>query len=169
VKSIALICFGKLKTPGFETAVHDFTKRMSRFCDFKVYELKPLPVPDKSDSNRQKSLETECERVEALISSRAFEAEHGSHLSWVVLDETGKASPTQTWAKQLQHDWDSGKTPTFILGSGLGLAETLIRKADRVMAFGPQTLSHELARLVLVEQLYRASSLLAGHPYHNEG
>jgi 23S rRNA (pseudouridine1915-N3)-methyltransferase len=55
------------------------------------------------------------------------------------------------------------------MGGSLGLGERILKQAQKRIGFGPQTLSHELARLVLMEQLYRALSFRAGHPYHNEG
>lgn len=169
MKSIALICFGKLKTPGLSESVAEFSKRLTRYADFKTYELKPLPVEEKSDAVRTRVTEKEADAVLALIESKKFVTEHGSKLALIALDESGKALPTTDWAKLLSREFEQGRTPVFLIGSGLGLGDTLLNRATTRVCFGPQTLSHELARLVLVEQLYRSLSYLEGHPYHNEG
>lgn len=169
MKSIALICYGKLKTPGLDASVGEFSKRLGRYVDFRAYELKPLPVEEKSEAVRARVTEKEAAQVQELITSKAFQSAHGRALTLVCLDESGKAMPTTDWAKLLSREFDSGKTPVFLIGSGLGLGDALLRQAQLRVSFGPQTLSHELARLVLVEQLYRAASYLEGHPYHNEG
>lgn len=169
MKSIALICFGKLKTPGLDASVGEFTKRLGRYVDFRAYELKPLPVEEKSDAVRARVTEKESAQVLELLASKSFSAAHGRSHTLICLDESGKAMATTEWGKLLSREFDSGKTPVFLIGSGLGLGDTLLKQAQIRVSFGPQTLSHELARLVLVEQLYRAASWLEGHPYHNEG
>ncbi len=147
----------------------EFTKRLQRYCDFRVYELKPLVVEEKTDAHRKRVTEKETELVLELMQSRAFLAAHGKNLHWIALDESGKPQPTLAWSELLQRDWDQSRAPVFFIGSGLGLGDELIKRAQVLISFGPQTFSHELARLVLTEQLYRAASLLEGHPYHNEG
>lgn len=169
MKSVALICFGKLKTPGFGEAVSEFSKRLTRYVDFRTYELKPLQVEQKSDVVRARVTEKESEMVLELLESKSFQAAHGRSITLICMDESGKSLATTEWAKKLETEFDQGKTPIFLIGSGLGLGDTLLKQASLKISFGPQTFSHELARLVLVEQLYRATSYLEGHPYHNEG
>lgn len=169
MKSVALICFGKLKTPGFEAAVGEFSKRLQRYVDFKTYELKPLPVEQKSDAVRARVTGKESAMVLELIESKAFQASHGHNITIACLDESGKPLTTVDWSKKLEAEFDQGKTPVFLIGSGLGLGDELLKRASLKIGFGAQTFSHELARLVLVEQLYRATSYIEGHPYHNEG
>lgn len=169
MKSAAVVCFGKLKTPGMAETFADFAKRLFRSVDFSVYELKPVPAPDKSEATRDQVLNLEKEKIEELISSKAFTQQHGKQLHFWVLDESGRAFPTLEWSKKLQRNWDQNQTPVFIIGSGLGLSDHWIENATTLVSFGPQTVSHELARILCIEQLYRAVSILNGHPYHNEG
>src|SRR5690606_9495163 len=130
---------------------------------------KPLTVPQKSEAVREHVTQKEGEQVRELIQSKGFQTVPGRSLQLICLDESGKALRTTEWARILTRAFDSGATPVFLIGSGLGLSDSLLQQAQLRLSFGPQTLSHELARLVLLEQLYRAASLLAGHPYHNEG
>jgi 23S rRNA (pseudouridine1915-N3)-methyltransferase len=86
----------------------------------------------------------------------------------LLLDETGKAAPTLEWARRVR-DWETNAPEVVCgIGSSLGWDPELKKKAE-LIGLGAQTLSHELARVVLCEQLYRALSVVRGHPYHNEG
>ena len=88
----------------------------------------------------------------------------------VVLDERGKALSSMELAKKLEGWRDTGRRETrFLLGAADGHEEELRRKADLLLSFGPATWQHMLARAMLAEQLFRATSILANHPYHREG
>ena len=88
----------------------------------------------------------------------------------VVLDERGKALSSMDLAKKLEGWRDTGRRETrFLLGAADGHEEELRRKADLLLSFGPATWPHMLARAMLAEQLFRATSILANHPYHREG
>ena len=91
-------------------------------------------------------------------------------LKTVLLDERGKALSSEKLAETLEHWRDTGTRETrFILGAADGHSEAERRNADLLLAFGPATWPHLLARAMLMEQLYRATSILAGHPYHRAG
>ncbi len=161
MKKITLICFGKLKSPGFEAAVGEFTKRLARYTDFQMIELKPIKLPEKSETLRASVPEQEGELLLSKIKPGA--------ILWA-LDETGKSMKTTEWSNSLQTLADQGNSELVLaIGGSLGLGDNLLARAQKRISFGPQTLSHELARLVLVEQIYRSLSYLEGHPYHNEG
>jgi 23S rRNA (pseudouridine1915-N3)-methyltransferase len=88
----------------------------------------------------------------------------------VVLDERGKALSSMDLAKKLEGWRDTGRRETrFLLGAADGHEEELRGKADLLLSFGPATWPHMLARAMLAEQLFRATSILANHPYHREG
>jgi 23S rRNA (pseudouridine1915-N3)-methyltransferase len=155
---IQLISFGRLKFPGYRDAANEYLKRLRPWAKCEEIELKPLSVPDKSAATRLRIQEEEAQ----MFLARAGQAR------LFLLDETGKAFSTQQWAG-LVRDWESSGTDVVLgIGSSLGWAASLKKKAN-LLSLGPQTLSHELARVVLYEQFYRALSVLRGHPYHNEG
>jgi 23S rRNA (pseudouridine1915-N3)-methyltransferase len=88
----------------------------------------------------------------------------------VVLDERGKALSSMELAKKLEGWRDTGRRETrFLLGAADGHEEELRGKADLLLSFGPATWPHMLVRAMLAEQLFRATSILANHPYHREG
>jgi len=170
LKKVTLICYGKLKTPGLDLSVNEFIKRLSRYTDFEMMELKALPIPEKSDALRDQIPEKEGEKILELLGSQSFKQKRGSKPELWCLDETGVSLKTSEWAGALKSLPLNGKNELVVMvGGSLGHGRTLLRSAHRIVCLGPQTLSHELARLVLVEQLYRALSYNEGHPYHNEG
>jgi 23S rRNA (pseudouridine1915-N3)-methyltransferase len=162
---VQVVSFGKLKTPGLRDAVDYYLKLLSVWTPVRELELKPLSVPDKSPATRKLIQEKEgtllLNKLEQSLSSRGI---------MVLLDETGKNLPTHTWSTQLQKFQDDGiREVSFCIGSSLGFSAEIRTRARLCLSFGSQTLSHELARAVLCEQIYRAWSVNRGHPYHNEG
>lgn len=84
----------------------------------------------------------------------------------VALDRRGRTMSSEAFARQVG-DWrDRGRTAAFVIGGADGLDKTVLERADRTVAFGAMTWPHTLARCMLVEQIYRAHEILAGHPYH---
>jgi 23S rRNA (pseudouridine1915-N3)-methyltransferase len=170
MRKITLLCFGKLKTPGLSEAVYEFEKRLSRYVEFETVELKPVTVPEKSTAHRERIQEEEGERLLEVLQSPGFKSKAGRAPALWCLDETGKALPTREWAWQLKSLGDTGTGDLVLLiGGSLGLGQNILNHCHSCLSLGPQTLSHELARLIAVEQVYRALSYNAGHPYHNEG
>lgn len=87
----------------------------------------------------------------------------------VVLDERGKTLGSEDFAKRLVRWRDDGKPAvTFVIGGADGLDPALVARADLVLSFSPLTWPHQLVRIMLAEQLYRATTILSGHPYHRE-
>jgi 23S rRNA (pseudouridine1915-N3)-methyltransferase len=160
-----LFAFGKLKTPGLSESSEYYRKLLGGFVGFSESELKPLPVPDKSPATRSQIQDKEAlllqEKLKSLLTPRG---------QLYLLDEGGKSRSTAQWA-DLVREWESSGSPEIVLciGSSLGFAESVRRRAKGILSLGPQTLPHELARVVLLEQLYRAWSVTRGHPYHVQG
>lgn len=86
----------------------------------------------------------------------------------VALDERGKTLPSTTFAQKIGNWRDQGRDIVFLIGGVGGLAPELRDRADMVLSFGTATWPHMLARVMLVEQVYRAQEILVGHPYHRE-
>jgi len=158
---IEVLAFGKLRGPGLRESADHYLKLSQKFIQLSEKELKPLSVPDKSEATRLNIQLREQEILESSLTARSC---------LLLLDEGGKSLSTQGWAELLSKLSSEGlSTLHFALGSSLGFSSALKKKARAVLSLGPQTLPHELARVVLYEQLFRASSLNAGHPYHVEG
>jgi 23S rRNA (pseudouridine1915-N3)-methyltransferase len=162
---IRIAAFGKLRTPGLREALDYYLRNLGPWAPNEELELKALAVPDKSQATRALIQEKEggllLEKLEPSLKSRGL---------LVLLDETGKSLRTQEWAEMLR-SWESDgvREVNFCIGSSLGFSSEVRARARKVVSLGPQTLPHELARVVLGEQIYRAHSVIHGHPYHNEG
>lgn len=162
--NVLLIAFGKLKAPGLREAADYYQRNLGRWVSFTEIELRPVPVTDRSEAARKLVQEKEADLLFETLGKRV-----SPRGRYYVLDESGKALPTLRWG-ELVREWEDSSLPEVALciGGSLGFSERVLKGAAGKLALGPQTLAHELARVVLSEQLYRAWSLNRGHPYHNE-
>lgn len=161
---VSVLAFGKLKTAGLREAANYYARLLKPWVTFQEIELKPLPVSEKSAAVRARIQGEETDFLLKRISTQC-----GGTSAIYLLDERGRARPTSAWAQDVR-DWEAtGPTElVFCIGSSLGFGDEIRARARDLLSFGPQTLSHELARVVLLEQLFRAWSVTRGHPYHNE-
>ena len=156
---IKIVTVGKLKEKYLKDGIAEYTKRISRFAKLEMIELADEKTPDKaSELENQKILETEGERILSKVGERDFV---------VVLAIEGKTFSSEDFSKQLERASINGySTLTFIIGGSLGLAPVVKNRANLSVSFGRLTLPHQLMRLVLVEQIYRAFTIQKGSPYH---
>jgi 23S rRNA (pseudouridine1915-N3)-methyltransferase len=157
------VSFGRLKTPGLREAAHYYQKLIKPWVSLEEVELKPLLVPEKKSALRLQIQDQEAQILRDWISPRAK-----GQTRVILFDEAGKAKSTQDWVDSIEA-WENQSVNSvfFCLGSSLGFSAHLKQTAHGLWSFGPQTFSHELARVVLFEQIYRSLSVLRGHPYHN--
>ena len=156
---IKIVTVGKLKEKYLKDGIAEYTKRISRFTKLEMIELADEKTPDKaSELENQKILETEGARILSKVGERDFV---------VVLAIEGKTLSSEEFSKQLEQASIKGySTLTFIIGGSLGLAPVVKNRANLSISFGRLTLPHQLMRLVLVEQIYRAFTIQQGSPYH---
>lgn len=156
---IKVVTVGKLKEKYLKDGIEEYLKRISRFSKFEMIELADEKTPDKaSESENQKILEIEGQRILSKVGDRDFV---------IVLAIEGKTFSSEEFSKQLEEASIKGfSTLTFIIGGSLGLAQDVKNRANLSVSFGRLTLPHQLMRLVLVEQIYRAFTIQQGSPYH---
>lgn len=156
---IKIVTVGKLKEKYLKDGIAEYTKRISRFATVEIIELADEKTPDKaSKSENHKILEIEGNRILSKIGERDFV---------VVLAIEGKIFSSEEFSKQLEQASIKGfSTLTFIIGGSLGLSPAVKYRANLSVSFGRLTLPHQLMRLVLVEQIYRAFTIQQGSPYH---
>ena len=156
---IKIVTVGKLKEKYLKDGIAEYGKRISRFAKLEMIELADEKTPDKaSELENQKILETEGERILSKVGERDFV---------LVLAIEGKTFSSEEFSKQLEEASIKGySTLTFIIGGSLGLAPSVKNRANLSVSFGRLTLPHQLMRLVLVEQIYRAFTIQQGSPYH---
>ena len=156
---IKIVTVGKLKEKYLKDGIAEYTKRISRFAKLEMIELADEKTSDKaSEIENQKILETEGARILSKVGERDFV---------LVLAIEGKTFSSEEFSKQLEEASIKGySTLTFIIGGSLGLAASVKNRANLSVSFGRLTLPHQLMRLVLVEQIYRAFTIQQGSPYH---
>ncbi len=144
---------GRPRDPDLASAIRSYETRAARYWPLDVREVREEPARSSAP-----------ERVREKEGERLLTAAAGSRL--VVCDETGDTLTSQQFAAWLQEARDRGRDVTFVIGGAYGLAQTVRDRADRLLKLAPWTLPHELARLVLAEQLYRAGTIVRREPYH---
>jgi 23S rRNA (pseudouridine1915-N3)-methyltransferase len=138
----------------------EYARRMPRDAQLAVKEIKPAPRrKDLGAMAVRRLLQTEHQRIIAALPADCYK---------VVLDERGAAWTTRQLAERIARWREFGRDVGFIIGGADGTAAALKEEADLLWSVSPLTLPHGLVRIVLAEQLYRAVSLLSGHPYHRE-
>ena len=156
---IKIVTVGKLKEKYLKDGIAEYSKRISRFATVEMIELADEKTPDRaSDSENAKILDVEGNRILSKIGEREFV---------VVLAIEGKTLSSEEFSKQLEQASINGSsTLTFVIGGSLGLSKEVKKRANLSVSFGRLTLPHQLMRLVLVEQIYRAFTIQQGSPYH---
>jgi 23S rRNA (pseudouridine1915-N3)-methyltransferase len=133
----------------------DYVRRLPREWKFELVEVKPAARTSGASTERVQAEEAERLRAAAPKGVRV-----------VALDERGEAWTTRQFADRLQRWQQDGRDVAFLVGGADGLDPALRADADGRLALSAMTMPHGLVRIVFVEQLYRAATLLAGHPYH---
>lgn len=153
-----LICIGKLKEEYWRKACAEYGKRLRPFCRFSVTELAENRLPDKpSEAQIRSALEEEAGRIFTAAGNSAV----------VALCIEGEAVPSERLAELLRSAAVSGTSAiSFVIGSSYGLSERVKKKADLRLSMSAMTFPHQLARVMLCEQLYRAFQINGNGKYH---
>ena len=156
---ITLIAMGKLKEKFYLSAASEYAKRLSGYCRFTLLELPEVRLPENpSAAEIQAGLEKEAE----LIFSKVPKG------TWLcVFTPEGKELSSEAFAEKLAGVKNSGKSSAcFLIGSSFGMAQRVKERADFRLSMSPMTFPHHLARIMVLEQLYRAEAIQAGSKYH---
>jgi len=154
MKPVRLLVVGAAKAPFFRDAAAHYLAALRRYLPAEEIVVRDGKA---SDAGRRKA--EEGKTLLSKITPRDY---------LVVLDEGGGSLASRTLSARLRAMVeDPGRAPCFVVGGAFGLAPEVLARADMTLALGPGTLPHELARVVLYEQLYRAAAINAGAPYHH--
>ena len=159
--NIEIICIGNLKEPYLRDAEKEYLKRLAPYCKVSVTELREERLPrDASEADeenvRKKEGETLIGAAGKKVSAYIF-----------ALDMRGAGQTSEKFAENIQGIADRGKsTLVFFIGGSLGLSKTVRERADAVLSLSGMTFPHQLTRVILLEQLYRAQKIQRGEPYH---
>lgn len=149
---VNIVAVGKIKEKFFTDSIMEYAKRLSKFCDFKIIEV--------NEATNFKNLTEKSEIEGELLLSKAK--------GYVVaLDGKGKMLSSEQLADEIKNNMVNGNSEiSFIIGGSNGLSKKVIDNAKLVVSFGKITFPHQLFRVVLSEQIYRAFTIINGMPYH---
>jgi len=156
---IRIICLGKIKEKYLKEGIDEYAKRLGRFCKFEVCELADIKIPENpSEAECNKVLVEEGEAVLKKISKDSFV---------IALCVEGKAMSSEELAAKISSVTLMGRNNIdFIIGGSLGLSESVKKRSDMRLSFSSFTFPHQLMRLILTEQIYRAFKINANEEYH---
>lgn len=154
-----VICIGKLKDAYLRDGVAEFVKRMRPYGGITITELNESKIGDKpSDADRKQVVIEEGERLLKNVPKNAYT---------VLLDVYGKTMSSEDLAKTVAKlEVDGVSDMAFIVGGAFGVSDELRRSVNYKLSFSPMTFTHQMIRLLLVEQIYRASKINRNEPYH---
>ncbi len=157
--SSAVIAVGRMKEKPYRQMADEYLKRLSRFGKYEEIEIPDLPEGDNASSAEENRIrEKEGEAVLKRLRP-------GDHV--IALTIPGKMLDSVAFAEHLQELRNKGTGRTvFLIGGSLGLGANALERADEQISLGRMTFPHQLARVMLLEQLYRAEKILAGERYH---
>ena len=157
--NLKLVCVGKLKETYFEDACAEFAKRLSRYCALTVAEVADERIPESfSAAEARRAVEKEGARILSRIRD-------GEHV--IALCIGGKRMDSQAFAARLARlAAEAAPAITFVIGGSDGLSDAVLDRADERLSLSDMTFPHRLARLMLLEQLYRAFKIQRGETYH---
>lgn len=156
---ITLIAMGKLKEKFYINAAAEYEKRMKGYCNFKILEIPEVRLPDApSPAEITAGLEKEADLILSKIPKGAW---------FCVLTPEGKLISSEALSEKMADVKNTGKSSAcFLIGSSFGIAQRVKEKADFKLSMSPMTFPHHLARIMVLEQLYRSESIQAGSKYH---
>ena len=156
---ITVITVCKIKEKFYRDAVAESEKRLGRYCKLEIIQTEDERTPDKAGTSMDEAVKRrEAERVLKYIREDAYV---------VILEIQGKTYDSVGFAKQLEKLATQGISHIqFVIGGSLGLHEEVYNKADLTVSFSKMTFPHQLMRVILLEQIYRAYRIINGEPYH---
>lgn len=157
--TITLIAMGKLKENFYLAAADEYTKRLKGYCSFQIIELPEHRLPENpSPAEISAGLEKEADLILSKIPKGAW---------FCTFTPEGKILSSEAFAGKLSEVKLSGKSNAcFLIGSSFGISPRVKERADFKLSMGPMTFPHHLARIMVLEQLYRAEAIQAGSKYH---
>ncbi len=156
---ISIVCVGRLKEKYWTAAVDEYSKRLGKYIKLDITELPDEKAPESMSAAQERQVkEKEGERILKAIKDDAFV---------VTLEIEGKQLTSVELADFMSEKMTRGVSHiAFVIGGSLGLSDEVIKKSDYHLSFSKMTFPHQLMRVVLLEQIYRACRINAGEPYH---
>lgn len=154
--NIKIIALGKLKEKFLKEGIEEFQKRLIPYASFEILEL--LPVDIKDEHLIKKALDDEADKILAYVKPQSY---------LITLEIKGKMISSEEFAEKIRDITNEGISEIiFVIGSSYGLSEKVSNRADFKLSLSKMTFLHQFARLILVEQIYRAFKIIKNETYH---
>lgn len=156
--TIQIICVGKIKETYLKEAILEYSKRLSKYIKLDILELPDEKIPDKVNDNIINSIkDKECTNILNHIKKDSY---------IIALDLKGKQFSSEEFSKNLEEISMENSHITFIIGGSLGLTDELLNRCNKKICFSKMTFPHQLIRVFLLEQIFRAFKISNGETYH---
>ena len=157
--NIQIVSVGKLKEKYLKLGIEEYTKRLGAYAKIDLVEVSDEKAPENlSDADMEIVKKKESDRILAKI---------GADTYVIALAIEGKMKTSEQFAGDIESLMTYGRSKiAFVIGGSLGLHEDVMKRSDEKLSFSKMTLPHQLMKLVLVEQIYRAFRIMKGEPYH---
>lgn len=157
--NITLVTVGKLKEKYLKQAIDEYSKRLSRYCKLDIIELQDEKTPDNASEKEEAQIkEKEGRAILSKIKDNAYV---------VAMDLKGKQLTSEELSSFVERCGVTGNSNiVFVIGGSLGLSDEVIKRADYKLCFSKMTFPHQLFRVMLLEQVYRAFRIIKNEPYH---
>ena len=154
--NIKILAVGKIKEKFHKEAVSEIVKRLSPYCSFSIVEIDAEPITD--DNCYEKYMTLEGERILSKIKSDSYV---------ITLEIKGKSFSSEEFAQKIKEISLCGRNEiVFVIGGANGLSEEVSKRADLKLSFSKMTFTHQMARIILIEQIYRAFKIINNENYH---
>lgn len=161
---ITLVVVGKIKEKYWNLAIEEYSKRLSRYASLSICQIADEPTPDHASALQEKQIrDREGERLLKELSKY----DRSSDVRVIALAIDGKAYDSVSFSKHLDELQVGGFSHLiFVIGGSLGLSESVLKRADEKISFSAMTFPHQMMRVILLEQIYRAQRISRNEPYH---
>lgn len=156
---ITIVCVGKIKEKFYRDAIAEYEKRLSKYCKFDIIEVADEKTPDKASATEEEQIkEKEAQRILSKIKDDAYVC---------TLEIDGKKFSSEGFAEWIEQSGIRGISSIyFVIGGSLGLHSSVLKRSNQVLSFSDMTFPHQLMRVILSEQIYRAFRIINKEPYH---
>ena len=156
--TINVVCIGKIKEKFFKDAIDEYSKRLSKYCKLNILELPDEKIPDKLNQNLENDIKSkECTNMINHIKKDSY---------IICLDLAGKEISSEEFSKNIENISMQSSQITFVIGGSLCLNREILNLANQKICFSKMTFPHQLIRVFLLEQIFRAFKISNGETYH---
>lgn len=154
---ISILCVGKIKEKYLNSMIDEYRKRLSKYCDLNIYEVKDVVLKDNSVKGVEKVLDEEEKLLNKYLKADAYK---------VCLAIEGKQLTSEQFAQDLEGVFNKVSHIQFIIGGSYGLKESIKNQCDLKLSFSKMTFTHQMMRGILLEQIYRCYKINNNESYH---